>query len=85
MLGCLLFALAGGFIARQISLTRVEELARLEAQAITPAPTPTRVLSAEERAYLDAHADRDRHADGYAYGNGYGNVACNNNNGWNKS
>ena len=49
MLGCLLFALAGGFAARQISLTRVEELAILEVQALSPAPTSTRVLSAEER------------------------------------
>ena len=51
LLGCLPFALAGGFVAWQISLTRfaAEECANLEAQALSPAPTPTRVLSAEER------------------------------------
>lgn len=50
MLGCLLCALAGGFIARQMRQIPVtEEQASRGAQAITPAPSSTRVLSAEER------------------------------------
>lgn len=87
LLGCLLFALAGGFVARQISLTRfaAEERANLEAQALSPArPTPTRVLSAEERVPTwtptptvtptytpTVTPNRDLYAHGYGYAAAY--------------